>query len=411
MRTALLAALDHGDGGILRAGLLLGGHSVLAWQGRAVRAIGCERVICLIDHFGEDVIALQRAVESNGGEFHAVRSGRQLPGLLRAEDELVVLLDGLVVDPETLQAVTRGDGDLAKGVATLPANHPLAQAHPDAFERIDRERAWAGVLVMRAAPARQLADLPGDGAVVPLLLRLALQSGIADRPVLPEMIGEGEWLLATSGEALAGRERTLIERSLAGTSWAGAGLVLAQTIARRLAPRATVSMPLAAAGAALALLVAGAVLAGFGFAPAGLAVAAAGALAGASAQAAARVTQALLGADAPRLPGGRFMALSDMFASVALALAVLSSGAGTTGVAAAALGPLAVGLARLAQGESGPRARDFWTDRPVQLAALALAAGFDLLAPALAVFCLCGVGRLLLRSARDAANTGLTMSL
>ncbi|NBC89024.1 MAG: hypothetical protein GVX90_05985, partial [Alphaproteobacteria bacterium] len=314
MRTAILAALDHGDGGILRSGMPLRGRSVLAWQGRAVRALGCERVICLIDHFGEDIIALQRTVEGDGGEFHAVRSGRQLPGLLRGEDELVVLLDGLVVDPETLQAVTCGDGDLAKGVATLPASHPLAQAHPDAFERIDRERAWAGVLVMRGAPARQLAELPGDGAVIPLLLRLALQSGIAGRPVPPEMIGEGEWLLATSGEALAGRERTLIDRSLAERSWTGPGLVLAQAIARRVAPRAAASAPLAAAGATLALLVAGAVLAGFGFAPAGLGVAAAGALAGASAQAAAMVARALLGVDAPRLPGGWFTALSDTFA-------------------------------------------------------------------------------------------------
>ncbi|MEQ8772081.1 MAG: hypothetical protein RIC51_04495 [Erythrobacter sp.] len=409
MRTALLASLDHDDDGSLRAGLLFGGRSVLAWQGETMRALGCERVICLTERFGEEILSLQRAVEGGGGEFHALRSGRQLPALVRADDELIVLLDGLVVDRAVLQAAISSEGVLAKGVATLPAGHPLAQAHPEVFERIDRERAWAGALVMHAAPVQQFADLPADGATVPLLLRLALQSGTPCRALAPEAISAGEWLLAGSDEALAARERVLIDSGLVDTPWTGPGLALAQQIARRLAPRGLSAGPFVGAGMALILLVTGTVLAGFGFGPAGLVLAAMGAFAGVWSLAAARIARGHLGETARAFPAARFSGICDILASAALGLAALFSNGDATGPAIGALGPLTVGLTRLAARAAGPLARAFWKDRPIHLAGLAFAAGFDLLAPALALFGLAALVQSLLHSGSEQANADLTI--
>lgn len=401
MRTALLAALDHGDDAGLRAALMLGGRSVLARQGDAVRALGCKRVICLTERFGEEVLALQRMVERDGGEFHAVRSGLQLPGILRAEDEIVVMLDGLVPHGGALEAAICADGALVKGVVTLPASHPLARDHPQAFERIDRERSWAGVFVMGAGPIQRLADLPGDSAAIPLLLRLALQAGTPCRPLDPEGWGDGDWLFATSRAGLVAREQAMVDSVLAEAPWTGPGRALAQEIARRLAPRGLTSGPMAGAGAALALLVLGAVLAGVGFGTTGLLLASLGAFAGAWSQAAARLAHGLLGEARRPFPSRAVEAAADGLAAAALVCALLFGSAGTvTALAEAALGPFAIGLARLAGRVSGPLERAFWEDRALQLAAFALATGLGMLAPATALFGLTALVRLLLRPGR-----------
>ncbi|QIQ86003.1 hypothetical protein [Erythrobacter sp.] len=401
MRTALLAALDHGDDGALRAALMLGGRSVLARQGEVVRALGCERVICLTERFGEEILALQRMVEADGGEFHALRSGLQLPGIVRAEDELVVMLDGLVPQRDAVEAVVCAEGELVRGIVTLPASHPLAQAHPHAFERIDRDRSWAGVFVMRAAPVQQLADLPGDSATIPLLLRLALQAGTPCRALDTQALGEGDWLFATSHAGLAAREQAMVDSALVEAPWTGPGRALAQEIARRLAPRGLSAGPLLGSGAALVLLVLGAVLAGFGFGTTGLLLAVLGAFAGAWMEAAASLARGLLGGSRRRIPLRAMGAALDALAAAVLVCALLFGSEVTEpDIAEAALGPFAIGLARLAARERPPLERAFWEDRTVHLAVFASAAGLGVLAPVLALFGLVALVRLLLRQGR-----------
>jgi hypothetical protein len=402
VRTALLAALDESEEGGLRAELALGGRSVLAWQCEAVRSLGCEKVVCLTRRLGEEIIALQRAVEADGGEFHAVRSGLQLPGLIKAEDELVVMLDGLIAERGAIEAVACQDGALLKGVATIAASHPLAQSCPQAFERIDRERSWAGLIVMRAAPVQQLADLPGDGSTVSLLLRLALQAGTPCREIGVEALAEGDWLLATSSEVLEAREQVLIDRTLDETPWSGPGRALAQEIARRIAPRGLAIGPLAGAGLAALLMVLGAGLALLGWGATGLALASAGAFAAAWSDEASKLARELAGERKRAILHAGQDALLDGLASVALIGAVISSGDGSiSSLGAAALGPFAIGLARLAAGISGPLARAFWQDRTVQLAIFALAGSFGLLGPVIALVGLAALTQLLLRSGRD----------
>lgn len=402
MRTALLSALDHADDGGLRAELALGGRSVLAWQGESMRALGCERVICMTRRFGDGILALQRTVEAGGCEFHAIRSGLQLPGLVMAEDELVVMLDGLITERAALDAVACSNGMLRKCVAVMPASHPLAQERPSAFERIDRERSWAGLIVMRGAPVQQLADLPGDAAAPSLLLRLALQEGTPCREVGPDVLTEQDWLLATSNEVLAGREQQLLDRALVETPWSGPGRALAQAIARRLAPRGLTFGPLAGAGTAGLLMVLAAVLVCLGWGAIGLALAAAAALVGTWSEEAWKLSRELAGER--RLPVSAEIsnALFDGAASLALIGALISPGDyGLPDLAITALGPFAIGLARLAAPSSGPLARAVWEDRTLQLSTFALAAAFDLLGPALAVLGLVALAQLLLRTERD----------
>ena len=169
MRIGLIAALRHSEEGNLRAALPLAGRSVIAWQAALLQALGVERVLCLTETPGGTVIELQHMLEGQGVQFHALRGLAAIPALVRAEDDLVILADGLVPDPSVVRALVglgvggEGDEALQRMVATIPADHPLAAAHPEDFERIAAARHWGGVLVMRGAGDARLRTARAPG--------------------------------------------------------------------------------------------------------------------------------------------------------------------------------------------------------------------------------------------------------
>lgn len=215
MRIGLIAALRRSEEGDLRAVLPLAGTSVLARQAALLRSLGAERVLCLSETPDTAILAVQHMLEAEGVPFHALRGFASLPALVRAEDDLIVLADGLVPDPAVVQAMLARAGETGprRVVATIPADHPLALAHPEDFERIDAARCWAGVLAMRGAPVQQLADFPADADAVSLLLRLALQAGTPTCDASARGLMADNWLLARSAEAASRQERTLLARA------------------------------------------------------------------------------------------------------------------------------------------------------------------------------------------------------
>lgn len=402
MRTALLAAVKRTDAGRLRAELELGGRSVLAWQVELVRALGCERIVCLCEVPGGEVLALQKEVEAAGGAFHAIRSNIQLASLVRADDELVMILDGLVADRAIVIAQTgfheEAGGLLAKGIATIPANHPLAAQHPEDFERIDRDRNWAGLAVMRASQVHKIADLPPDSEAMSLLLRLGLQARVEGREVSPEALDSGRWMLASDQGALVTRELALIESSARVPAWTGPGRAIAATFVHRIAPRWLRKGAEISALIALVLILSGLALTAFGMAPWGLGLAALGAFANAMSEAWSTLRAALWGAE---VQGGiaRFSTLAtDALAAAALVLANTGS---APDIASATMPILAFGLARILGGETQASLASFWRDRTLHLAIFAIAAGFGVLEEALALFALGALVQLLLRKRTD----------
>jgi hypothetical protein len=198
MRTGLIAALNVTAMGERRAFLRFAGRSVLAWQVDLMRRMGAERIICLCDGAAEEILPLQHQVEADGGSFHVLNGFTALPALVRAEDELIVMRDGLVPDPAIASALVLQDAPLGKGVLSLSEDHPLVIAHPSEFERIDAARHWAGMLIMRGAPVQELADFPADADAVAVLLRLALQAGTPCRTLSTEEVTEMTLLVADS---------------------------------------------------------------------------------------------------------------------------------------------------------------------------------------------------------------------
>ena len=402
MRTAFISAVKRTDRGDLRAHAMMAGRSVLGWQVDCARSLGCERIICLCDGATSEVLAQQSLVEASGAEFHAIRGNLQLASLVRADDELVMLLDGLLPDPDALKSLAFSDGALAKGIATIPASHALAEAYPDDFERIDRDRHWAGFAAMRASQVHKLADLPPDSDPMSLLIRLGLQSRVECREVEQSALENKRWLLATSQEGLIEREQALVSSNAAVSPLSAPLNAAADGIVRQIAPRWIEKGGSVCAIAGLALVAMGLAVSGYGYGAAGLALAALGAFSGGLSAAWSRLRAALWFSEARSKRDNQVAMAIDLFCAIALTLAQTSSGAS---LPAAALGILAIGLARLA-GMGSPQATGtgagtvlgaFWCDRALHMAGFAIAASTGVLAEVLALFSLGALLQLMLR--------------
>lgn len=399
MRIGLIAALRHSEDGALRAALPLAGRSVIAWQAALLQTLGCERVLCLAETPGGTVLDLQHMLEGQGVQFHALRGLAAIPALVRAEDDLVILADGLVPDPAVVRALTGGGEEgLQRMVATIPADHPLAAAHPEDFERIDAQRHWGGVLVMRGAPAQRLADFPADADAVSLLLRLALQAGTPMRSLAARELVPETWLLADSAGATQRHANALVAAAASPADWRAPGLALASAVVRAMVPRGLEQGPVIAGTAALVLLLGGVLAAALGFAAIGLALAGLGLFAVEVAQAftllAARLRREARGGRAGRVLTGA----CDLLAGVTLWFALAPC---PDREPLAVLGPVAYALTRLAARGRDTTLAAAASDRAGLLLCLALAAGLGLLAPLLACLALGLCAALLLRGPEE----------
>lgn len=394
MRIALISALKRTGTGELRAELLLAGRSVLAWQVDLLAALGAERVICLCQAVDGEVLSLQHKVEAMGAAFHALRGFVGLAALVRAEDDLLILGDGLLPDPLLAQELVTTEAGWRRGVTCLPAEHAMVAGAPEDFERIDAARHWAGLLVMRGAPVQQLATFPDDADAVSLLLRLALQARTPCHDPGPAPLEPGTWVLADSAAVLARQERDLMARAAAPRDFRSPMIALADTLVGALAPRGLREGPVAAGSLALVLALGGVVAAAWGAPAIGLGCAAAAAFSGTIALGYAGLAQRLQRRSEP-IPGeAAFRIALDALAALTLWFALAPVPQWT---ALAVCGPLVIGLARLAaRAEAKAALSAFWQDRASLLAVLTIAAAAGFAPEATAFLASTALGALLL---------------
>jgi hypothetical protein len=283
VRVALISVLDQREGAEPPGLQTFAGRSIARHQVDTALALGCERIVCVADGAGPAVVALQRAAERAGAQFNAVGHHRALAGLARAVDEVLVFTPGLIPDTAAIAAAL----DARPGIVELPAERGVAEG----FERIDRDGAWAGVLLVRGDAIEGLTDLPPGSDPIAGLLRVALQRGVRRVELPPALLDEGRWALPASGEALAKIEQGWLARRVPRPDPLAPQRFLAAMVARKLAPKALErnrpAMPFAA-GAMLGALGAAA-LGMAGLPVAGLLVLAGASFVGAVAQTISRI--------------------------------------------------------------------------------------------------------------------------
>lgn len=156
-------------------------------------AAGAERVVLKGDGASPDAIGLRHVAERAGARFQAVRDSHGLLGAVSTSDELLVIGAGVLPEaPQALDSLRQGTG-----VLVLPAPAGVSAG----FERIDLERAWAGVLAMPGGLVERLAELPPDSETAPALLRIALGARLRDIRLPDGALADGSWAMIQPGES------------------------------------------------------------------------------------------------------------------------------------------------------------------------------------------------------------------
>ena len=252
MRVALLSSLGerYGEPGI---GLQpFAGRSVLALQVDAALALGCERIVCLAESASPEIAELQRQAESANARFNAITAHRTLSGMVSANDEVLVLAPGLLIDGNWLA----DRFSQRPGLAVLPIEIGLEHG----FERIDRDRAWGGALLVRGDAVEALTALPPDGDAVAGLLRIALQRGVRAIPVPESSLDDGRWSLVRSENHARRLEALWLGRHVPSPGFSEPGDVGGYVIARFLSGKSrSQSWPLILSMMAILLAIGGGV--------------------------------------------------------------------------------------------------------------------------------------------------------
>lgn len=374
MRIALISMLDA-------PGVHIAGRPPAWHQLQAALALSCERIVCLADAPGADLAMVQREAERRGATFHAITHHRALSGLVSAADTLLVFAPGVM--PDSAWLVQSFGGRAA--VAVLPA----AVAVELGFERIDRDRAWAGVLATRGDAVETLADLAPDADPIAGLLRVALQRGATAVTVPDGWVSEGEWALLATAAAAERYQAAWYARRVPAPPPQLPGEVLSHRVARALLERIgdarTWSTAVFAAG--LALAVGGGTTGYLGQALAGLSLLAAGVFAGAVGAALGRFTRAGTGEAEPRWHRATRHTLSD-----AALIAIAASPREFEGWSAAFPALVLVAAIRLAEEAGAPRVVWPFRDRLLVTAVLGAAAAAGVFVHGLAILSLAALG-------------------
>lgn len=372
MRTALLSSLENTPDGGRRAFQRLGGRPIIDWQMDLAIELGCKRVVCLGSNPTSDLDRLKKRAEQAGLEFHLINGPLPLVGLLSADQELLVVADGLIADRELVHSKL-GEG---RGVLALP-DGPGIEA---GFERIDATHSWGGILLARANIAEQLADMPADSDTVSLLLRLALQSGTRLIPLDESVLESGELLLLCEPAQLEARETALLDHGIERSPWIAPGTALGNMLARALAPGALERGPEAALAIGAIGLLGGPGLAAYGWTLAGLASVAIACFAVNCGTALSGLRARLRGAS-PRAKESRIIRTAQDLSLIGALSLPFSFADALSGLF---LPLLLVGLVHLAEQLADTRIAASWRDRSLLAVLLMISAWLDQLVPAMA---------------------------
>lgn len=203
MRVGLIAIGDAIDASQVGK---LAGRSLARHQLDFALAQGCEKIVLLGHGASKEAIELRQAAEAGEAQCQVARGVRDLPALVRGDDQLLVLAHGLLPDSAAAFEQLRA----GYGVLVLPAEPGWAAG----FERLDLAAAWGGAMVIPGRIVAGLDQLPEDAEPIAGLLRLARQAGVPERPLLERELVEGNWQIVRTTEAARAHEPAWLRRRL-----------------------------------------------------------------------------------------------------------------------------------------------------------------------------------------------------
>jgi hypothetical protein len=223
----MLAAEGEAEGRP-RAFLRIGPGSLARFQLSLSLALGCQRIVCIAREMCSDLAELQNLCERAGAQFHCISGPVALTGLVTANDDVVVIADGLLAPVDGAMALLEG----RHSVVVQPVESGISLG----FERIDHDHAAAGLMRIPGRLIDRLHELPDDCDVVSALTRIALQAGIEQRDVPVEARDGLRWKLIRNDSDAHAAEAGWIGVHLDGNEPHSVGTVLASLAVRNFGP-------------------------------------------------------------------------------------------------------------------------------------------------------------------------------
>jgi hypothetical protein len=394
LRIALISSVKRLLTGEMRAQLELAGRSILSWQVDSALEAGCERVICICDAAAPHILEQQHRLENAGLGFHTVRSPLQIVGLVKPDDRILMILDGLIPSGGAFPPDQSADDAKQHAIFTVPSDHSLSNSHPEDFERIDRDRHWAGLAWIPGNAASGLECMPGDGDAMSLLLRLGLQDEAPCEPLPSELLQSDQWVLASDSQSVEKRAQMLLTANAPNGPWAGPFASLANLAMRASGPFWLKSGGIVAAAVTIALVAIAVGLAWLGYAAAGLATAVFAAFLAKVVAAASSLRSAI----SSHLAKQTFSRLVEPVVACGSTAVLIFAHTGSFGWSMQLAIPVfAVGLAIVAGRDPNAQLRAFWRDSPTHLGIFLIASLTGFLNETLLVFALGALLQLMLR--------------
>lgn len=192
MRAALISLPMPGEG----QQPLIAGKSIAERQLLFACEAGCDAIIAHGGGASEQAIALRHAAESAGLRFQIISNCHALEGAIGRDDTLLVFQPLLL--PEAVQALDLMRADSAR-MLVVSAGPGVSAG----LERIDLDRAWAGVLTMPGHWLSRLSALPEDATPHAALLRICLQMRLPEARLPDHILDSTGWTIVRSGKSAA----------------------------------------------------------------------------------------------------------------------------------------------------------------------------------------------------------------
>lgn len=186
----------------------IGGRPLASHQLDFALSCGASHIVVIGDGASEAALGLRHKTEAAGHHFSIVSGPHSLAGIISDNDGVLVMQPGLFAQSEAaLKAIQAADGErvltLASGAGTTAG-----------FERIDLERAWAGLLLVDGQRMEQLLDLPEDCDPFPALLRIALQARLREVQLRDKVLSNGSWIKIRPDTDMAALDKLWLARQL-----------------------------------------------------------------------------------------------------------------------------------------------------------------------------------------------------
>lgn len=206
--------------------LTIAGQPIAFRQSQTAIESGCEVILAVAEAPSPALAAVQRYTEARNVSFCTVARTSAIAQVVRPTDDLLVFAPGIVAAERCLIELFA----VGPAIVVVSADEGVALG----YERIDRDLAWGGALLVSAEAADLLSDLPAGADPSSALLRAALQKGAPTVSLPPDALRGGDWALVSDEADARHVEAGWLDRAAALPSWTAPSDRLAHRAAQAL---------------------------------------------------------------------------------------------------------------------------------------------------------------------------------